>query len=390
MDRRHFIKITGMGLALTTLSSSLIACSDGATKLDYGWNGPDQSIQDIRLKLLAYAILSPNPHNKQPWQIRLLDQNSFDLYVDQTRLLPETDPYARQIHIGQGTFLETLSIAASAHGYQANIDYFPLGSYSNLTLAELPVARVTLLPQANISRDPLFDYVLTRQSNKRNYDNSLLSPAQKSQLLDWSKSTSGQLTLIDTDAEQAYLRQMLTQAMQLEVGNKARDLETIAMFRFNEAEIQQYRDGFGLAHNGVTGFKKMLAENFFLDRASTERDPTEFGKQSVDMAQRITASTSTFAWLTTQHNERIDQVKVGRDYCRLNLMATAMGLAIHPMSQVLQEYADMLPLQREFKQRFNIPQSNTVQMLIRVGKAPSLSHTPRREVSSLISNIRAC
>lgn len=384
MDRRNFIKLTGFGLAATTLSSGLIACSDGSTELDYGWNGPEPTIKDIRLKLIAYAILSPNPHNKQPWQIQLLDQHSFDLYVDQTRLLPETDPYARQIHIGQGTFLETLSIAASAHGYQANITYFPLGSYSNMTLAQQPVARITLVPQAGIRRDPMFDYVLTRQSNKRDYDNSLLSSAQKTSLLDWSKSTSGQLTLIDTPIEQTYMREMLTQAMQLEVGNKARDLETIAMFRFNEDEVKQYRDGFGLAHNGVTGLKKILAENFFLDRASTEHDPTDFGKQSVDMVKRITESTSTFAWLSTKQNERIDQVKIGRDYCRLNLMATAMGLAIHPMSQVLQEYADMLPLQQAFKQHFNIPASDTVQMLVRIGKAAPLTHTPRREVSRLI------
>ena len=119
-----------------------------------------------------------------------------------------------------------------------------------MPLAHQPVARITLVPQADIRRDPMFDYVLTRQSNKRDYDNSLLSPAQKTQLLDWSKSTSGQLTLIDTPIEQTYMREMLTQAMQLEVGNKARDLETIAMFRFNDDEVKQYRDGFGLAHNG--------------------------------------------------------------------------------------------------------------------------------------------
>ncbi|MFT6914813.1 MAG: hypothetical protein ACJAWL_001112 [Motiliproteus sp.] len=37
---------------------------------------------------------------------------SFDLYVDPERLLPATAPFYRQIHIGQGTFLETLAIAA--------------------------------------------------------------------------------------------------------------------------------------------------------------------------------------------------------------------------------------------------------------------------------------
>jgi hypothetical protein len=61
-----------------------------------------------------------------------------------------------------------------------------------------------------------------------------------------------------------------------------------------------------------------------------------------------------------------------------------MGLAQHPMSQVLQEYQDMLPLQERFKQHFNIKAGQTVQMLVRLGKAENTTHTPRRLVSSLL------
>ncbi|MCE2595802.1 twin-arginine translocation pathway signal protein [Motilimonas cestriensis] len=384
MDRRGFIKMIGVGAAATTFSSALLGCSDGSAAVDFGWNGPAADEKDIRLKVLAYAILCPNPHNKQPWLIKLNSPNSFDLFVDQERLLPETDPYARQIHIGQGTFLETLSIAATAYGYQADIDYFPDGEYSNLVIEDLPVARITLLEQNDMATDPLFSHLLTRQSNKREYDNSLLTPKQKAQLTLWANSSSGQLTLVDGKEQQAYMQQMLTEAMQIEVGNQARDMETIKMFRFNDAEVAKYRDGFGLAHSGVTGIKKFVAETFILDRASTEKDPSDFGKQSVEVARSASQSTSTFAWLSTKTNSRLDQVKIGRDYCRLNLTTTAMGLAQHPMSQVLQEYPDMLPLQQAFKQQFNIAETDTVQMLVRLGKAAATAHTPRRLVRDLI------
>jgi hypothetical protein len=85
------------------LSSSLISCANSISGEDFGWNGSDENVKDIRLQVLAYAILSPNPHNKQPWIIRLTGTNSFNLYVDPDRLLPETDPVYRQVHIGQGT-----------------------------------------------------------------------------------------------------------------------------------------------------------------------------------------------------------------------------------------------------------------------------------------------
>ncbi len=385
MDRRTFIRIMGVGAAAVTLTSTVSSCSSNTEQVDYGWSGPSESESDIRLKLLAYAMLCPNPHNKQPWLIQFNSAYSLDLYVDQTRLLPETDPIARQIHIGQGTFLETLSIAATHYGYQADIEYFPAGEYSNQVVEDRPVARITLNKNAAVTEDPLFAHLLTRQSNKREYDNSLLTVAQKSQLNDLFVAPQTQFTVVDNDKDNRYLQQMLTQAMHIEGLDKQRDLETIKMFRFNDQEVAKYRDGFGLEHSGVTGMKKLLAETFFLDRASTEKDSTDFAKQSTDIARSISESTSTFAWLTTQSNSRLDQVKAGRDYCRLNLTTTAMGLAQHPMSQVLQEYADMQILQTEFKQYFNIKTDHTVQMLVRLGKADKTTHTPRRLVSSLLS-----
>ena len=82
--------------------------------------GEDQSQLDSAepqgiLKLISYALLAPNSHNIQPWLLKLTGENSFDLYVDQTRLLPKTDPPSRQIHISQGTFLEYLKIKKANH-----------------------------------------------------------------------------------------------------------------------------------------------------------------------------------------------------------------------------------------------------------------------------------
>ncbi|KKN58477.1 hypothetical protein LCGC14_0551510, partial [marine sediment metagenome] len=50
---------------------------------------------DVRLKMLSYAILAPNPFNKQPWQLLLKNTNEISLYIDPDRLLPMTDPLHR-------------------------------------------------------------------------------------------------------------------------------------------------------------------------------------------------------------------------------------------------------------------------------------------------------
>ena len=385
MNRRNFIKVTGLGIGTVALGSNLISCSDSAPADNYGWNGPDKLEKDIRMQVLVYAILCPNPHNKQPWIIRMTSPSSFLLYVDSERLLPETDPVHRQIHIGQGTFLETLSIAASGLGHKAEIAYFPEGMYSNTELVDKPVASINLVKQDDINKDPLFNSLLTRHSNKREYDDYQLTQNELETLQKTHQTLSDYpLTIHDSTKAKTRLVEILTEAMQIETGNRQRDMETIEMFRFNNEEVKKFRDGFGVAQAGLTGFTKFIAETFFLNREKTEKDPHEFGQQAIEMTRKTAESTSTFAWISTPGNSRLDQVKVGRDYCRMNLQTTMMGLAQHPMSQVLQEYNDMLDLQAEFKQAFNIADSETVQMLFRLGKADPVAHGPRRLVKQLI------
>jgi len=385
MNRRNFIKLAGVGVGAATLSVSVVGCGGSEAKEHYGWNGPSADEKDIRMQVLSYAVLCPNPHNKQPWKIQLTGDTSFDLHVDSERLLPETDPIYRQIHIGQGTFLETLAIAATGLGHEAKIEYFPQGMYSNTTLENRPVASIELIPRPEIKEDPLFTHLLTRHSNKREYENRGLSAEEITDLTDFhGMDHEYPLTLVDSAVAKKKMEHILTKAMQIEVGDRARDHETIEMFRFNDEEVKKFRDGFGVTQAGASGIKKFVAETFFLSRESVEKDPTTFGEQAVEMTQNAAESTQTFAWISSAGNSRLDQVKVGRDYCRINLKTTAMGLAQHPMSQVLQEYEDMLPLQAEFKKEFGIKADDTVQMLFRLGRAKATPHGPRRLVSDLI------
>ncbi|WP_432473051.1 Acg family FMN-binding oxidoreductase [Amphritea sp. HPY] len=385
MNRRNFIQVFGLGIGAVSLSSTIAGCTVTETTDDYGWNGPGPQQKDIRMQVLSYAILSPNPHNIQPWIVRLTGDKSFDLYVDPARLLPATDPFYRQIHVSQGTFLETLSIAATGFGHEATIDYFPQGIYGNQELLNKPIASIELIPRTDLSPDPLFAHLLTRHSNKREYDNRRLTEAEINTLRDFHGSdNSYPLSIVQSTEAKQQFEQILTKGMQIEVGDKGRDHETISMFRFNDDEVKQYRDGFGVSQAGLSGMKKLIVENFVLSRESVEKDPTAFGEQAVDITRKAAASTATFAWISTPGNSRLDQVKAGRDYCRINLKTTAMRLAQHPMSQVLQEFDEMLPLQARFKKQFAIKDSDTVQMLFRLGRAEATPHGPRRLVSELI------
>ncbi len=379
MQRRDFIKIMTAGGTTLLVPSALTGCDTKQLEALEGWNGPSSDQQDIRILVLSYAVLAANPHNKQPWLIRMKSNLAFDLYVDRERLLPETDPPARQIHIGQGTFLENLAIAATHYGYRAHITYFPQGMYSNTTVEVKPVASIELQADTQVSQDPLFDYLLQRQSNKRAYTDrpisasSLQQMGQSVDLQGYTYQFTQEAALREPMAEQ------LGKAMEIETAGVARHVESMWMFRFNDEEVERYRDGFSVANSGVTGFKKFMAETFFLGtREESFKVDSSMARAGIDLTYEQARSAAAFGWLISKTNTRLDQVKIGRVYERLNLEATRLGLAMHPMSQILEEYEDMALLQRDHLKLLNVPPGHTVQMLFRLGYAEPVIHSPRR------------
>ncbi len=348
-----------------------------------GWDGPPGDETDIRRVVLAYAILAPNPHNKQPWTIELTGARSFDLYVDRSRLLRESDPYFRLIHIGQGTFLENLALAARHHGYRADITYFPRGSYANEVVEDKPVASILLVENPTLERDPLFDHISSRCSNGRKYQDQRLSLRQFQGLQGAVVGEGLTLTVADAAPLRDRLADVLTRAMQIDTADDARVAETLAMFRVNDDELAERRDGFAIAQSGTNGPMKWLAETFFLSRARLAKGSV-FADTAIQMARDQAHSAAAFGWIVSERNERLDQVLAGRAYERVNLTATALGIAMHPMSQVLQEYPDMASLQREFLELLRIPEGRTVQMLFRMGNAAPVLHTARRQLRDLI------
>jgi len=386
-QRRNFIKISSSLTGALLIPGIFTGCVEETTKNVTPWNGHNYEEKDIRFIVLSYAILAPNPHNKQPWLIQLKDEQSFDLYVDTNRTLPQTDPFFRQIHIGQGTFLENLNLAAQNFGYKAVIKYFPQGQYSNSTIEHKPIASIQLVQEKDISKDDLFDQILLRQSNKREYNNKT-APFKKLAILKnkiKEELESGfSLNITSKKDHLKKLREVAVNSMKIESADHDRDMETIKMFRFSTEEVNLYKDGFGLAQTGVTGVKKFVLENIFLSRKSAQKDPISFGKEAISMTKNQVDSTTTFAWLSTKNNTRLDQVKIGRVYERINLLATSLGLVIHPISQVLQEYQDMDGLQKEFLEYLNVPKNHTVQMFFRIGIAQKVEHSPRRNINDLL------
>lgn len=383
MERRQFIKVMATGSTVALLPVVLTSCgnqSDLIKKIQV-------QQQDVRLTLISHGMLAPNPHNIQPWLIDLIDDDAFDLYVDQTRLLPETDPPARQIHIGQGTFLEGFRIAAAEFGYRSDILLFPEGMYGNTVVESKPVARVKIAKSKSLSKDPLFKWMFKRQSNKRVYGEKSIGTEQLKRLMDPFQGENYGVGYTNAANTCQKLAKQLKEAMVIETSGPDRHKESVDMFRFTEAEVLQTKDGFTIANSGLTGFKRWLVETLFLGtRQESESIDSAFAKEGIKLTGDQAASAAAFSWISSKTNDRLDQVKVGQIYMRANLEATKAGIAMHPMSQILEEYSEMQQLQQAFKKGINISQAETVQMLFRLGYADPVPHTLRRHPNQILSS----
>jgi hypothetical protein len=309
------------------------------------------------------------------------------LYVDERRLLPATDPPARQIHIGCGCFLETLSIGATGLGFDATIDYFPEGFYGQDEIGKKPVARVSLSKSLLTRPDELYDYIFQRQTNRKNYAGPriIVSDTEFESLRNSNLDDSVKLTCVnDPEKIRPYL-DIFYKAMDVECKTRERYEESRLWFRFGEKQRAEKRDGLSVAQLGVDGIRRRFLE-WYLNNGNPSRwhSTTSIDRYMQTVRKGIESSQG-LVFLKTETNSQLDWIKSGQSYARVGLAAAKLGLFFHPYSQVLQEYPEMKELQREFNSLAGVEGEGKIQMAVRVGRANPSYYPFRRSFDSFKS-----
>lgn len=376
-ERRRLLRALGSGAALVALPG-LSGCAQVPEEAVEAWRRAGEGA-DLRRKLLSYAILAPNPHNQQPWRVALRGDSEILLYGDAARLLPMTDPHGRQILIGHGCFLELLSLAAGAHGLQAEITLFPEGEPGMARLDERPVAAVRLA--AGGGRDPLFDRILQRGTYKKPFGPAAVPASALATVAAAARRPGVGVATTQEPAMVARLNDIMVQAWDTEQDTPRTWKESVDLTRVGSAEIRRHRDGISL---GGTTMEMLRMLGQMSPEKAMDRDSAYFaaGKKRV---REWVPTTTTWLWLSTSAQGRAAQVEAGRAFVRAQLQAAALGLVTQPPSQVLQEYAEMLPLQREFERHVGQRPDQKVQMLVRVGyPGENAVRSPRRALEGFV------
>lgn len=348
-----------------------------------------QKFDDPRIQLVAHGLLAANGHNMQPWKIHIDkdDPMVFYLYADSDRLTNEVDPFARQMMITQGTFLEYVKIAGDELGYKAAVELFPNGGYDEQNLKESmktkPVAKI-MLTKGKPQNNPLYDSMFLPDTNRAAYQSNKLTSEQVEQLEAINTDVNMSIKIFQDKENMDKLGSYAMKGANIEAGVDQVMQLTNSIFRANEYQKNKYRYGFSVEGQGTSGIMMHIMQGLV-----TLFPSMNSGKTASDLfiqsTQTSVDNTPAYEMIITNDNSRSSQVKSGMLYSRLILAAHSLGLVTQPLSQVLEEYPEMKEPYSSIHRDY-ASDGGTIQMLVRLGKpTKEAPQSVRRDVMDLIT-----
>jgi len=371
LTRRFLLRAAGASAVVIGAGAGAYAVlSPSIASAQEPWLRAGQRFGDPRLDALAFAILAPSPHNRQPWLIRLEGSDELLVFCQLDRRLPRTDPLDRQIVIGFGAFLELLRMAAAKDGIAVDITPFPEGTPVG-RLDARPVARVRFTA-AGAEADPLFAEVLRRRTVRTPFSPEV--PAEQALAGIFAEAMTG---FSSGGERHAALRAFCLEGWQVEHAYAPTRAESTALTRIGAAEVVANPDGIALYGAPIEAARLTGA----LSQTAMDQPGSWAHRQVETFYSKAIEASPVFGWLLGADDSQVERLDAGRRWLRLHLAATREGLGFQPLSQVLQEFAPMAPL-LERVHALLAPEGQRVHGLFRLGLASNPPPAPRWQLET--------
>jgi len=360
-NRRDFLKLSGEGLILLGGMSAISACS-GVKRNDVSrWNGEQGAIKGLgkdEMEILYLASLAPSSHNTQPWTVKILEPKRWVIGSDKKCWLPVVDPKNRELLLSIGAFLENLIIAAGTYGYEAAIQ-ITAKSPLDTDIAEVRLRKGKTL-------DFPVEKIIKRRTIRRGY---LETPIKGEDLKYITKHDMESCTLLNMPSPHSfYFPQGSAQAKYLQEGtieaNRAQAFRDPAQeeladwIRFSNKEAKQHRNGLTPESMEIRGFAGWFVRNFYNRESVLKKS---FRDQTVDAVAKQVKTCGGWVVVTGADSEIQTLIDYGRVFENVLLKARDKMIAVHPMTQMLEEE----PWKNKVAKDLGVP--GEVQWILRIG-----------------------
>ncbi len=308
------------------------------------------------------ACRAPSLHNSQPWRW-VVEGATVQLFVEPDRVVRGADSSGREALIACGAVLDHFRVAMAAAGFTANVYRFP-NPNNRLHVASIDFTAIEFVTDGHRQRA---NAILLRRTDRLPFAAPPDWDTFEPELHDTADSDAVRLDIIPDD-----LRPQLVEASQL--------TESLRLYDSSyHAELDWWTAAFevsqGIPHSSLV--------------SAAESDRVDVGRtfpvtHHRERRPEVDEDRSKVLVLSTYDDTRESVLRCGELLSAVLLDATMVGLATCTLTHITE-----VPASREIVAGL-IDQSNkgiTPQVLIRVGRTPSIEDvpppTPRRPIGEV-------
>ena len=350
MNRREFLGLAGATIVITGgilyLSSDKNNFVRGEIKNDVK---DDFKFQPFEREILYLASLAPSGHNTQPWLVKYIEPYHWIIGTDKSRWLPAVDPSQRETILSIGTFIQNLEYAATNAGFSCQFTLLATTNQSE------NVIEVKLIKNTNS-----ITYDVQKIKERRTVRSGYLSERLKQEDIFFLTNEEKEfIHFIDnTTKEHHWLNEQTIEANKIQTFRDDAQKELAEWMRFSSHDAEINCDGLTTASMELNGIPAWVLRNFYDKKNVMSK---KFREQSLDKVRQQVASSAGWVVITSKDASLQSLIETGKRMERLFLKIRERNIAIHPMTQILEEVQTRQMVNQSLKI------TDTIQFLLRIG-----------------------
>ncbi len=287
---------------------------------------PDEipELDDQSIAILHFASLAPSGHNSQPWYVKRSNRFEWIIGADPNRRLPEVDPQNRELLLAIGAFTENLSLAASVYGFDLQVQVLA----SKTTEEEI---LKVILKKAKAGNYPL-KRITSRRTVRNGFKATEIKSTDIQKLMKPLEDNFRYFPSTSVDGKR--LAEWATESFRDQTNRDHAQRELAAWIRFSDKESKKYRDGLTPESMEITGLSGWYVRKFMGFKDVMKKS---FRQKSIEATAKIAKQGGGWLLITSPGEKVADLIETGRNFERMFLLARDYKIAIHPMTQMLEE-----------------------------------------------------
>lgn len=329
MKRRNFIALTGASIFV--IAGELYYLSTDKSnfiRTDINDHSSRKSdVNDDERAILYLASLAPSGHNTQPWLVKYLEPYHWIIGNDKSRWLPAVDPKQRETILSIGAFLQNLEYAANNLGYNCEFNILAKTNQDeNIVDVKLTKANGIFIYEV--------EKIKNRRTVRSNYLNEILSKEDIAYLINDEKDFIHFIP--NASKEHLWLNEQTIEANRIQAYREAAQSELANWIRFSSKDAAKHLDGLTLASMEIEGIPAWLLRNFYSKENVLKKS---FKEQSIDKVVDQVSQSAGWLVITSKDNSVESLLETGKRLQRIWLKVRDKNIAIHPMTQIIEEAA---------------------------------------------------